>query len=114
MPTIRALAPHSAATSPAHDVTTLPIPRADRQSPLRLSFSQERLWFLEQLGSGAGHYNIFQGTRITGALNVEALEQALQTVLWRHEILRTRYVGSTARQSRSLIRRSPSPCPATT
>jgi Condensation domain len=66
-----------------------PVPR-DRDIPL--SFSQERLWFLDQLEpSKSSAYNMPFGFRITGALNVSALEQSLNEILRRHEALRTTF-----------------------
>src|SRR5262249_13924835 len=54
-----------------------------------LSFAQERLWFLEQLESGSAVYNICRASRITGRLNIAALESSLTAILRRHEILRS-------------------------
>ncbi|RZK77834.1 MAG: amino acid adenylation domain-containing protein, partial [Pedobacter sp.] len=53
-----------------------------------LSFSQERLWFIDRLG-GSLQYHLPVVLRLEGELNVEALEFALKTVVGRHEILRT-------------------------
>ena len=54
-----------------------------------LSFAQERLWFLEQLEPGSAVYNICRASRLTGQLNVAALEASLTEILRRHEILRS-------------------------
>jgi hypothetical protein len=48
------------------------------------SFAQQRLWFLDQLGSGAA-YNICRPVRLTGAPNVAALERSLNELIQRHE-----------------------------
>ncbi|HJX29912.1 MAG TPA: condensation domain-containing protein, partial [Thermoanaerobaculia bacterium] len=53
-----------------------------------LSFSQERLWFLDQLEPGA-QYNDYTAYRFTGPLNVPALERSLNEVVRRHEALRS-------------------------
>src|SRR5688572_25286175 len=53
------------------------IPRRAPGSEVPLSFAQERLWFLDQLEPGTAVYNLCQGVRIRGPLNVAALEQAL-------------------------------------
>jgi len=59
---------------------------------LPLSFSQERLWFLEQLEpSRSSAYNMPSAFRITGALKVCALQQSLNEILRRHEALRTTF-----------------------
>lgn len=60
---------------------------ADREC-LPLSFAQERLWFLDRMGAGSGN-NIPLGLRLRGPLDPELLEEALQAVVQRHEILRS-------------------------
>jgi hypothetical protein len=66
--------------------------RADASAP-GLSIEQQRLWFFDQLESGSPLYIMPIGARIKGALHPEALQQALDTVVARHEVLRTRFVG---------------------
>ena len=56
-----------------------------------LSFSQQRLWFLDQLAPGDPTYNIPYVMTIGGQLNVEALQKALNAVVARHEVLRTTF-----------------------
>ena len=56
-----------------------------------MSFSQEGLWFLEQLDPGRPAYHIARCFEIRGALNVAALERALHAVRERHEALRTSF-----------------------
>lgn len=62
-----------------------------RESELPLSFSQQRLWFLEQLDPGNTAYHIPYAVRLTGALNIAALEQCLTEIVRRHEVLRTTF-----------------------
>ncbi|WOI61863.1 non-ribosomal peptide synthetase [Streptomyces fradiae] len=57
--------------------------------PAPLSFGQERLWFLEQLAPGLGVHNEYVGLRLTGALDLAALDGALTRLTDRHEALRT-------------------------
>jgi hypothetical protein len=57
--------------------------------PCQLSYAQERIWFFEQLEPGTPAYNIPAAVRLTGALQMEALRQALSEILRRHEALRT-------------------------
>jgi amino acid adenylation domain-containing protein len=66
-----------------------PIEPVERGGPLALSFAQERLWFLEQLGSAGRAYHISTRVRLKGELDREALERALVRVVERHEALRT-------------------------
>lgn len=58
---------------------------------LPLSFAQQRFWFLDQLEPGNAAANIFRAFRLTGRLDVTALEQSLTEVVRRHEILRTTF-----------------------
>ncbi|HEY9734990.1 MAG TPA: amino acid adenylation domain-containing protein [Trichocoleus sp.] len=55
------------------------------------SFAQQRLWFIEQLAPGSSLYTIPLVFRLTGTLHVKALEQSLQALISRHEILRTTF-----------------------
>jgi amino acid adenylation domain-containing protein len=66
-----------------------PIARVSRESELPLSFAQQRMWFYEQLSSGASAFNMASGVRLKGALNVAALEQTFGEIIRRHEALRT-------------------------
>nr|WP_322617590.1 non-ribosomal peptide synthetase [Pseudomonas sp. BIC9C] len=65
---------------------------AARPTRLPLSFEQQRLWFLEQLSAGGGEYNVVSAVQFDGELNVSALQAALNAVVARHEILRSRIV----------------------
>ncbi|MGL5942307.1 MAG: condensation domain-containing protein [Waterburya sp.] len=58
---------------------------------LPLSFDQESLWLLEQLSGKSAAYNISLALRLQGLLNITALEQSFQSILRRHEALRTRF-----------------------
>ncbi|MBV1871343.1 MAG: amino acid adenylation domain-containing protein [Gammaproteobacteria bacterium] len=72
----------------------LPVSR-DRDIPL--TFSQERLWVLDRLESGAGKYNsasaynISSAFRLKGVLDIDALSFAFTQLVLRHEILRTTF-----------------------
>src|SRR6266480_1016680 len=67
------------------------IRRRDDSGSAPLSFGQERLWFLEQIAPGDASGNISRGLKITGELNYDLLRRSLQTVVSRHETLRTRF-----------------------
>lgn len=70
----------------------LPLQRRARSGPARLSFGQERLWFLDQLEPGNPAYNVSEAVWGKGELNVGAWLIALESLSQRHEVLRTRFV----------------------
>ena len=74
------------------------IPKADRNSTdsIPLSFSQERLWFIDKL-EGSTQYNTPTILRLRGRLNREALSKALQEIVRRHEVLRTVFIEKEGR-----------------
>lgn len=58
-----------------------------------LSFAQQRLWFLDQFEPGSIAYNIPTAFRLSGPLDVSALEQSLAEIVRRHEVLRTTFAA---------------------
>lgn len=62
-----------------------------RSQDLPLSFAQQRVWFLDQLEGESSAYNMPMALRLQGRLNVTALEQALNSIVQRHEVLRTNF-----------------------
>jgi amino acid adenylation domain-containing protein len=68
------------------------IPFADRDQLLPLSWAQQRLWFIAQLDAKASTaYHIPGGLRLRGSLDRHALRAALDRIVERHEVLRTRF-----------------------
>ncbi len=63
--------------------------RAPGTQRVPLSLSQQRLWFLDQLDGPTATYNMPIAVRLSGTLNLEALTSTLQTIVDRHEVLRT-------------------------
>jgi amino acid adenylation domain-containing protein/non-ribosomal peptide synthase protein (TIGR01720 family) len=64
------------------------IQRNDHNGNIPLSFSQERLWFIDRL-QGSVQYHLSWVFRLQGSVNVHALQIAFKQVLQRHSILRT-------------------------
>ncbi|HEU0055422.1 MAG TPA: amino acid adenylation domain-containing protein, partial [Longimicrobium sp.] len=68
-----------------------PIEPAAREGRLPLSFAQQRLWFLEQLGDLGSTYHMRTRLRLRGELDHDALVRALDGLVARHEALRTTF-----------------------
>ncbi|KAF4341220.1 enniatin synthase [Fusarium beomiforme] len=67
------------------------IPTTTRDEPVEQSYSQGRLWFLDQLEVGALWYLIPYAVRMRGSVDVNALSCALMALEQRHETLRTTF-----------------------
>ncbi|MGD9488073.1 MAG: amino acid adenylation domain-containing protein [Calditrichaceae bacterium] len=66
-----------------------PLAPTERKAGIPLSFAQQRLWFLDQLEPGNIFYNIPSALVLKGRLDLNALEKSVQTIISRHESLRT-------------------------
>ena len=62
-----------------------------RAGNLPVSFAQERFWVLDQLAPNNPFYNESVAFRISGKLNITALEQSFNEIFRRHEALRTSF-----------------------
>jgi thioesterase domain-containing protein/acyl carrier protein len=72
-----------------------------------MSFNQERLWLLAGLNPQTSAYNIPFVFRLHGNLNRSILENALQILVDRHEILRTTFTAKLAGQAIQKVRPRP-------
>ncbi|GET38522.1 non-ribosomal peptide synthetase [Microseira wollei] len=71
---------------------TLPILESiDRSVELPLSLIQQRFWILDQMEGANAAYNIARALRLVGRLNLTALQQAIESIIQRHETLRTSF-----------------------
>ncbi|NIM12224.1 MAG: amino acid adenylation domain-containing protein, partial [Candidatus Aminicenantes bacterium] len=60
-----------------------------KEGKIPLSFSQERLWFLQCLDPGSMAYYVPRVIRIKGEPDIELVERVITEIIRRHEILRT-------------------------
>jgi thioesterase domain-containing protein/acyl carrier protein len=74
------------------DIAQLPIPPRDSSDIVPLSYPQERVWTVSQLTPDSAVDNVPVGFRILGPLDLQILEQSIQALIQRNEILRTHCV----------------------
>ncbi len=74
-----------------------PISRHEADQPIPLSFSQERLWFLDKLAPGNPFYTESSALRLAFAVDAAAMERAINAVVERHDVLRMRVVVENGR-----------------
>jgi hypothetical protein len=110
-PTIAALARKADQALPGEREPVPPIRPAPAGGAPPLSFAQQRLWLVEQLDPGSTAYLIRRAYRLEGPLRSEALRQALDAVVARHDSLRASFVssdeGDGARQEVAPVARVP-------
>lgn len=68
------------------------IPKAVPADLIPVSFAQQRLWFLDRMDPGQAVYHLPNALRLTGRLDVAALEKSLTEIARRHESLRASFV----------------------
>ncbi|UKP00598.1 non-ribosomal peptide synthetase [Nostoc sp. UHCC 0870] len=65
----------------------------NNHTELPLSLAQERLWFLHQINPSDSAYNIAISWQLAGKLQISILFASLQTIIQRHESLRTAFLS---------------------
>ncbi|WP_222844245.1 non-ribosomal peptide synthetase [Aldersonia kunmingensis] len=86
--TVHALAARAEMHAGAHRV---PLVARERPDHIPLSLAQQRMWFLNQFEPRSAAYNVPLAIRLSGQLDVDALQSAVVDVIHRHESLRTVY-----------------------
>jgi hypothetical protein len=69
------------------------IPSSAAVEPAPLSSNQEQSWFFSQLQPRSPLYNVPVAIRLSGRLEIPALQKAIEQIVARHEVLRTRFAG---------------------
>jgi len=102
-PTVRQLAGLIATRRAASDREGVRLQKRPATGTLpKLSWAQQRLWFLDRLEPGNAAYNLHWAARLNGMPDIESLQGALTDLQWRHESLRTSF-GDHAGESVQLI-----------
>jgi thioesterase domain-containing protein/acyl carrier protein len=84
--------------TPSYGINDMTEPTAETSGELRFpcSASQQRCWFIQALNPDSTVLNIALLWEIKGEFNTSTIEQAFQTIIDRHEILRTRFAEEDA------------------
>jgi amino acid adenylation domain-containing protein len=77
-------------TDGAHEITPRP-----RGTVAPLSFAQERLWFLQHWEPATAVYNVARAWRLKGTLDGALLGRCVQSIVQRHEVLRTLFTNQS-------------------
>ena len=81
----------AARANPHDTLGASPLMPISHEGDLRLSFAQERVWFLEQLQPEDLFYNIMLRVELSGRLDIELLRRSLESVVARHAVLRATF-----------------------
>jgi amino acid adenylation domain-containing protein len=68
-----------------------PVLAASSTSALQFSFAQQRIWFIDQLEPDSPAYNMPYALELSGRLNVDAMRGAFESLVRRHDVLRTTF-----------------------
>ncbi|MBZ4321244.1 condensation domain-containing protein [Streptomyces huiliensis] len=90
---------------------TAPAPAREDAGPAPLSHAQHRMWLMERLGHTGPLYNVPFATRVRGPFDREAFGRALDWLVRRHEVLRTRYRQADGEPYQEVLPPAPVPLP---
>lgn len=71
------------------------IPHAEKKEYYPMLLTQKRTYLLWQMYPDSLNYNMPELLRIKGKININAIKEAFQTMVQRHEILRTKFYVTT-------------------
>ncbi|MFD6433352.1 amino acid adenylation domain-containing protein [Streptomyces venezuelae] len=91
-PTVAGMAAATGSFQESGDTTPGPT-RSTGRTEGPLSAGQERLWIIQSLDPAGYHYNVPSLWHLSGEVDAAALEEALDALVRRHEILRTVFVA---------------------
>ncbi|HEY0601977.1 MAG TPA: condensation domain-containing protein, partial [Herpetosiphonaceae bacterium] len=110
-PTVAGLAEQIAQRQPESSRLPALSRRPATTDALPLSFAQQRLWFLHQLDPQSTVYHTPICVRLSGALDVDTLQRSLNTIIQRHEALRTAFVLQDAQPVQAIVPQVALPLP---
>ncbi|HVL02322.1 MAG TPA: AMP-binding protein, partial [Dongiaceae bacterium] len=84
-----------------------PLTAVERSELMPMSFSQKRMWFLDKLREGNVAYNLPFALKIQGGLDIGAAQKAFESMVRRHEVLRTVYVEQDGRAFQKVLPSQP-------
>jgi hypothetical protein len=88
---------------PGNGTKVPPLLAGARQTPLPLSFAQQRLWTIDKMFPGSPAYNTQLLLRLEGPLSLTALESAVEHLVQRHEALRTRFPSINGEPAQEIL-----------
>ncbi len=83
-------------------LATLLRERTERPQVRPASYAQERLWFLEQLSPGTPFFNIDVAVAVQAPLSPAVVEQSINEIVRRHEVLRTTFAAHDGRPMQTI------------
>jgi hypothetical protein len=111
-PTVAELA--AAITAAGHggsSVSLPPVVPGRRAGAMPLSYAQQRLWLLDRMEPGNPNYNYPGGLRLSGVLNVSALNQGINEIVRRHDVLRATFSDHEGTPVQSIVPPRPASLP---
>ncbi|WP_232525305.1 HAD-IIIC family phosphatase [Motilimonas pumila] len=101
LPSLGCLAQELLNLAPDHGYPKLE--KVSKQGPLMLSYSQQRMWLLNQIDNESTQYHMPSALKLSGPLDVKVLNQAFSTIFERHESLRTVFVVNDAGEPHQVV-----------